>query len=584
MNGCCLTAFANRIAHGSLFANRHFSPLLMATLLIVGCQQQGEQNVENDSQQTSYLTDISEQVKLDFVHNPGVDGSYFMPESIGSGAAFLDYDNDGDLDIYLINCAWHSEQAATTPPLRNQLFQQQTDGTFINVTAESGLGDTGYGMGVAVGDIDNDGFVDVYISNYGPDALYRNNGDGTFSNISKRAGISNPAWSCSVIFIDENRDGYLDIFITNYIVYDPAIDCTDRAGRIDYCGPGNSPGAPDVLYRNLGNGTFADISLSSGIGKVESVSLGAASADFNNDGYADIYVANDGQENQLWINQKNGTFTDVATAMGAAVNNVGRREAGMGIAIGDVDGDLDDDIFLTHLRTETNTLYRNESDALFVDASTPSGLAGPSLPMTGFGTGFFDFDLDGDLDLAIVNGRVTRGTRMIEHDPPQLWDDYAEPNQIFENDGSGRFREVSSLSPAYSSQVVENSRGLAFGDVDNDGDLDLLVANEGGRARLYRNDWPQQGNYLVIKAWLPDLRRDAIGAVITVELADKKIKNAVRAGYSFVSSHDNRVHFGLGSATEVQRITVRWPDGNTETFAGVAANQFIILEKGASGK
>lgn len=219
-------------------------------------------------------------------------------------------------------------------------------------------------MGVAVGDIDNDGFVDVYISNYGPDALYRNNGDGTFSNISKRAGISNPAWSCSVIFIDENRDGYLDIFITNYIVYDPAIDCTDRAGRIDYCGPGNSPGAPDVLYRNLGNGTFADISLSSGIGKVESVSLGAASADFNNDGYADIYVANDGQENQLWINQKNGTFTDVATAMGAAVNNVGRREAGMGIAIGDVDGDLDDDIFLTHLRTETNTLYRNESDAL----------------------------------------------------------------------------------------------------------------------------------------------------------------------------------------------------------------------------
>ena len=545
-----------------------------------GCS---EENGSHEGQSTivaGYFTDISDQVGLDFHPNPGREGSYFMPESIGSGAAFLDYDNDGDLDIYLLNGAWHSQQRAASPPLRNQLFQQQPDGTFVNVTAESGLGDGGYGMGVAAGDIDNDGDVDVYISNYGADALYRNNGDGTFSNITQSAGIDNPAWGCSVIFVDVDRDSFLDIFVTNYIEYDPQAECTDRAGRIDYCGPTNFAGVPDILYRNNGDGTFADISIASGVGTVASVSLGVASADFNDDVFPDIYVANDGRENQLWINQQDGTFADQATGLGVAVNDVGRREAGMGIAIGDVDGDLDFDVFLTHLRTESNTLYRNENNGFFIDASTSSRLAAPSVPFTGFGTGFFDFDNDSDLDIAIANGRVTRGMRLIERQPPQFWDDYAEPNQLFENDGTGHFRDISSNAPAFSQAVIENSRGLAFGDVDNDGDLDMLVSNEGGPARLFRNDTPAQGNWLSIRAVLPEVQRDAIGTEITLHVSGKRLKRTLSPGYSFLSSNDHRVHFGLGPATTVDAISVRWPDGETENFGSVQANRFILLEKG----
>lgn len=542
---------------------------------------QNENQTTNETQQ-GHFTDITTKSKLDFTHNPGVDGSYFMPESIGAGAAFLDYDNDGDLDIYLINGAWRDAEHAQFPPLQNQLFRQETDGTFVNVTAESGLGDTGYGMGVAVGDIDNDGDLDVYISNYGPDALYRNNGDGTFSNITQQAGIDNPHWGCSTIFFDYDRDGLLDIFVSNYIEYDPKAECTDHAGRLDYCGPTNFPGVPDILFKNNGDGSFTDVSQASGIGSVESVSLGVVSADFNGDTWPDLYVANDGRENQLWLNQQDGTFKDFAKALGAAVNNVGRKEAGMGIAIGDIDGDLDFDLFMTHLRTETNTLYKNDNNALFLDETTPAGLAGPSLPYTGFGTGFFDFDHDGDLDLAVVNGRVTRGPLLTIRQPAQYWDDYAEPNLLFENTGYGQFQDISHLAPTFCKENLENSRGLAFGDVDNDGDLDLLIANEGGIARLFRNDASKNGHWLLVRTILPDNQRDAIGAVVTVYIQNKSLRRIVSPGYSYLSSNDFRAHFGLGDVSAVEKIVVLWPNGDEETFAGVSADQFITLAKGQS--
>ncbi|RME29286.1 MAG: VCBS repeat-containing protein, partial [Candidatus Zixiibacteriota bacterium] len=320
--------------------------------------------------------DITARVGLRFVHNPGVDGSYYMPESIGSGGAFLDYDNDGDLDIYLINGNWHGEQAASRPPLRNRLFRQEARGTFVDVTEASGLGDTGYGMGVAVGDIDNDGDVDVYITNVGPDKLYRNNGDGTFTDISATAGIANPEWGCSAVFFDYDLDGFLDIYVTNYVAYDPTVVCTDRAGRPDYCGPGGFDGTPDVLYHNNGDGTFTDVSVASGIAAGASKGLGVVSADFNEDGYPDLYVANDGEPNHLWINRKNGTFVDRAPELGAAVNEMGQAEAGMGIALGDINGDLYPDLFVTHLRTETNTLYRSLGGRGFADETTAAGLAG----------------------------------------------------------------------------------------------------------------------------------------------------------------------------------------------------------------
>lgn len=545
--------------------------ILLYLLSLPGCEP------VNDS--ASFLKDVTSQVGLNFKHEPGVDGSYFMPESIGSGVALFDYDNDGDLDIYLINGNYHNRQRNQASP-ENQLYRQEANGIFLNATDESGLGDTGYGMGVAVGDIDNDGDLDVYVSNYGPDQLYMNNGDGTFQNITRKAGIDNTAWGCSVTFLDFDLDGYLDIYVTNYVNYDPSSVCMDRAGRPDYCGPDGFSGVPDVLYHNNRDGTFTDVSVASGIAQVASKGLGVVSADFNGDHLPDIYVANDGMPNHLWINQGNGTFKDLALELGAALNEMGQAEASMGIALGDADSDGDLDLFLTHLRTETNTFYRFSDQTVgFLDDTTPAGLAGPSLPYTGFGTGFFDYDQDGDLDLVVVNGRVTRGPLLVKTNNPDYWDDYAEPNFLFENKGNGRFENISHLVPEFS-QVIENSRGLAFGDMDNDGDVDLLVTNEGGLARLFKNEYPRKGHWLNIRAINPKLHRDAYGARIVTYINDKKIVRIIQPGYSYLSSNDVRAHFGLGTAARVDSIQVIWPDGRLQTFNEVQADHFITIFKG----
>ncbi|MGH7497187.1 MAG: CRTAC1 family protein [bacterium] len=528
---------------------------------------------------TGYFTEITDQVKLDFVHEAGVDGSYYMPESIGSGGAFLDYDNDGDLDIYLINGGYHGTNKDQHPLATNRLFRQNADGTFVDVTAASGLGDTGYGMGCAIGDFDNDGHPDVYVTNYGPDALYRNHGDGTFTNVTKAAGIDNSHWACSAIFFDYDRDGFLDLYVANYLAYDSTVVCTDRAGRPDYCGPTGFPAVPDKLYHNNGNGTFTDVSLASNIARVASYGLGVVSADFNADGWPDVYVANDREPNFLWINQKNGTFKDEALPRGAAVNALGLPAANMGVAVGDIDNDEDMDLFITHLREEGNALYRNIGDGMFQDDSSPARLAGISLPYTGFGTGFFDYDHDGDLDLAVVNGRVTRGPLLKNTESPGYWDHYAEPNFLFENEGSGKYRDASAQAASFSRQI-ENSRGLAFGDVDNDGDIDLLVTNEGGRARLFRNDVPNKGHWLLVRALDLALKRDAIGAKVFVEVSDARVLRYVAPGYSYLNSNEMRVHFGLGAKTTVERILVEWPGGAVEMFPGVASDQIITLQKG----
>ena len=556
--------------------------LLSVSLVFIGCRQVEDGTAEDASSgPVAVFVDVTERVKLDFMHNPGVDGSYFMPESIGSGGAFLDYDNDGDLDIYLVNGAGHSGKSSEQPHSTNRLFRQDSDGTFLDVTEASGLGDTGYGMGVAVGDLDNDGDVDVYVSNYGPDALYRNNGNGTFTNITERAAINNAHWGCSLTFVDYDLDDFLDIYVTNYVAVDLSIVCLGRSGRQDYCSPAGFPGVSDVLYHNNGDGTFSDVALKSGIAKGASKGLGVVSADFNGDLYPDIYVVNDGEPNHLWINQRDGTFRDEALLLGVALNDLGRAEAGMGIALGDVDNDNDFDLFVTHLRTESNTFYRFVGDHGFQDDSVPAGLAGPSLPYTGFGAGFFDYDHDGDLDLAVANGRVSRGILLAHNDARGHWDDYSEPNLLFENDGLGRFSNVSDEAPTFCSKV-ENSRGLAFGDVDNDGDIDLLVMNEGGPARLLLNDLKQKGNWLMVKAVDPLLRRDVIGAKVTVTTAGRQITRLISSGYSFLSSNDARAHFGLNAATAVDQILVQWPNGQKETFPGVSANQIITLNKGAA--
>ncbi len=528
---------------------------------------------------SGFFTEITEQAQLNFMHEAGVDGSYYMPESLGSGGAFLHYDNDGDLDIYLINSGYHGARKDQQPLATSRLFRQEADGSFLDVTAASGLGETGYGMGCTIGDFDNDGHLDVYVTAYGPDALYHNNGDGTFTNLTKVAGIDNRNWACSAVFFDYDRDGFLDLYVANYLAYDSTVVCTDRAGRPDYCGPTGFPAVPDKLYHNNSNGTFTEVSLASNIASVASYGLGVVSADFNDDGWPDVYVANDREPNFMWINQKDGTFKDEALPRGAALNAVGQPAANMGVALGDIDNDEDPDLFITHLREEANTFYRNIGGGMFQDDSSPARLAGVSLPYTGFGTGFFDYDHDGDLDLAMVNGRVTRGPLLKNIASPGYWDHYAEPNFLFENAGSGRFRNASARAASFCGEI-ENSRGLAFGDVDNDGDVDLLVTNEGGRARLYRNDVPNKGHWLTVRALDPMLKRDALGARIFVETAEARTLRCVAPGYSYLNSNDMRVHFGLGTATVVERILVEWPDGAIEMFPGGVADQMITLQKG----
>lgn len=540
-----------------------------------GCQSRTN-NPKSEPSSPALFTDVTGRSGLHFVHDPAVDGTYFMPESIGSGGAFLDYDNDGDLDILLLNGARRGD---TGPPLNSRLFRQEPASKFQDVTESSGLINTGYGMGVAVGDLDNDGDVDVYITNYQEDVLFRNNANGTFTNITKEAGITNSNWGTSAVFFDYNRDGYLDLYVATYVKFDPALTCTDRAGRQDYCGPASYRGLPDVLYRNNGNGTFTDVSVESGITASPGKGLGVVSADFNRDLYPDLYVANDQEPNFLWINKKNGKFEEQATLWGSAVNALGQAEAGMGIALGDADNDDNFDLFITHLRNETNTFYRNNGDSGFQDDTAASGLGGPSLPYTGWGTGFFDYDHDGDLDLALVNGRVTRGPLLTAHNPPSYWDHYAEPNMLFENTGDGRFRNVSEKTGKFSSEI-ENSRTLAFGDVDNDGDVDLLVTNEGGPARLYYNDVPKRGHWLMIRALNPALHRDAIDARVTVFASGKKWNRLINPGYSFLTTNDPRAHFGLGTANAIDKIVVQWPDGALESFPPPAVDRFVTLMKG----
>jgi hypothetical protein len=524
------------------------------------------------------FTEITRQVGIDFLHEPGTEGKYQAPEVMGSGGALFDYDNDGDLDVYLV-------QGGPLPgskkgsPLPNRLYRQDADEKFTDVTQESGLGDTGYGTGVAVGDIDNDGWVDVYVANFGPDALYRNAGNGKFTNITARAGIAGNAWSASACFCDYDRDGFLDLYVTHYVKFDPTKVCVKGDGSPDYCSPQSFAYESDTLYRNNGNGTFTDVSRAAGITRVQLPGLGVICSDFTGDGLPDFYVANDGEANNLWVNQGNGKFADQAFLSGAALSGLGRPQASMGLALGDADGDGDLDLFMTHLINDYNTLYLNDGHFGFEDKTAEAGLLTPSLPWTGFGTAFIDYDHDSDLDLVVVNGAVDRhkpspGARMSPY-----WNHYAEPKHLYQNDGRGRFKDVSALTGSFGKEF-DLSRGLAVGDVDRDGDLDLLVTNTAGPARLYRNDAAKGGSWLLVRAYDVKHKRDAHGAIVTVLAGGKKYVRVADPAFSYLSANDPRAHFGIVGATRADSIMVSWPDGTKETFAGVALNQSIVLHKG----
>ena len=545
-----------------------------ALVLPIGCEPSG--------QRQDWFVDAGPELGLLFDHTSGVEGEFLMPEAMGSGLALFDYDDDGDLDVYFVNADAETDPALATG---NRLFRQDADGVFRDATREAGVGDTGYGMGTALGDIDNDGDLDLLVTNDGPNRLYRNNADGTFSDITESAGIEGSRWSTSAAFCDIDDDGFLDLYIANYVTNEPPYACASGTGEPDYCGPNTYRGVPDRLYRNAG-GSFVDISEPSGIAQTARNGLGVVCFDFDGDAKDDFLVANDGERNQLWMNQGEGRFVDRGVWFGIATNIEGGTEASMGIALGDVDGDLRLDALMTHLDGETNTLYLADPMGMLLDSSALAGIGLPSVRYTGFGTALADFDLDADLDLAVANGRVRRdpvspGPRDGESSIDAFRRLYAEPNLIMVNNDRGWFDDDCDRAAGFC-DATEVSRGLLAGDIDADGDLDILVTNANGRARIYRNDTPGTGNWLKLKVVDPVLNRDAIGAAVSVRLGDAWQVRPVMHTTSYLSSADAMVHFGLGPAPTVDEIAVTWPDGARERFPGGPANRMMTIRKGNS--
>ncbi|MCZ6697352.1 MAG: CRTAC1 family protein, partial [Planctomycetota bacterium] len=510
---------------------------------------------------------------LTFIHESGHTDRYLMPEIMCGGVALFDMDNDGDLDVYLV-------QGGTVVPSANEqlpgnmLFANDGSGSFTDISDSSGADDSGYGMGVTVGDYDNDGDPDLYVTNLGPNVLLRNDGSGVFTDVTDLANVGHGGWGASAAFLDYDNDGDLDLFVTNYLNWSPAteIECYKRAGGLDYCSPANYYAPPvDVLYQNNGDGVFTDVSESAGLLEAFGTGLGVICADFNMDGRTDIFVANDGMPDQLWINQGDGTFRDEAMLRGVAIDMTGAAKAGMGVAVADLDDDRDPDLLVVNLRNETDSFYRNEG-SYFADRTAEIGLANTSRPFTRFGLGFVDFDNDGRLDLYQANGRVSRFTELYTNDP------FAEPNLLYRGTAGGQLEEV--LPRGGTAELLAaTSRGAAFGDIDNDGRIDILIVNRDHRAHLLRNTVTNSGHWITLRL-VNEHGSDAIGATVHFTVGDRTITRYARIASSYFSANDPRVHCGLGEAATVDQIEVRWPDATVETFGPQNADQFLMLTKG----
>jgi hypothetical protein len=552
-----------------------------------------------ESSVAEIFTDRAREAGIDFAHFNGMSGKRYYVETVGSGAALFDYDNDGDLDIFIVqgNVLGPGKTLADAMfppkgplPLKGRLFRNDTvlkpDGTrvlkFTDVTEESGINACGYGMGVTAGDFNNDGWVDLYVTNFGHNQLWRNNGDGTFTDVTQASGTDVLGWSVSAAFVDYDHDGWLDLFVGNYVNFDftNLKTCFASSGAVDYCGPLSYDPLPNHLFRNRRDGTFEDVSLRSRIGLESAGALGIACADFNGDGLIDLYIADDERPNLLWMNQGDETFKNQAMIAGCAVNKDGIPQSSMGVDAGDFDNDGHEDLIVSNLTGEYATLYVNDGNGWFDDKSHETGLTVPTSPYTGFGAGFIDYDNDGWLDILIVNGAVKTIEALA-----RSGDCYplGQPKLLLRNLGNGKFADVSSRA-GKAFELLQVGRGAAFGDLDNDGDTDVLVVNNNGPAQLLINNEGHHKHWLGVRMVGEKVNRDILGTRVALfRPHGPTLWRRARAEGSFGSSNDPRVLFGLGDSPEVTKVRAYWVSGRIEEWTGLRINQYTTLREG-SGK
>jgi hypothetical protein len=548
------------------------------------------------TQSVVMFENVAKLVGITFTHVNGASPEKYLVETMGSGAAFLDYDNDGWIDLFVVDGG--SIAAAGKSAAQHRLYHNEGKGIFKDVTAASGIVHRAYGMGACAGDVDGDGRIDLYITNYGPNTLYRNAGNGVFTDITRTARVGLEGWSTSCAFVDVDRDGDLDLFIANYLDAPPSKNpfCGDPQRRIRvYCHPLNYTGLPSVLYRNDGKGVFSDVSAEAGIAKFVGNGLGVAVGDYDDDGLPDVFVANDAVPNFLFHNDGKGRFSEVALAAGVAVGRDGKPRAGMGTEFADYTGDGRLDLVVTNHEFETHSLFRNDGKGSFSDASVEAGIASPTLPYVGFGVAFFDGDNDANLDLAIVNGHVIDNTAIF-----RAGSSHAQRRLLFQNTpstslgaGGRRFAEMSKQAgPGFATPAV--GRTLISGDIDNDGDVDLVITNNGGGLEVLRNNVGRERHALEVRVAgvrspstpLRASNSDGIGARVTITAQGRTQMREVKSGSSYLGQNDLRVHFGLGEITRVETLEVRWPTGDVETIRDVAADQILTITegKGISGR
>jgi hypothetical protein len=524
------------------------------------------------------FTDIAKSAGINFIHDNAATDDKYLIETMGSGCGWIDYDNDGFMDLYLVNGS-ATQLYKPKQRVRSALYHNNGDGTFTDVTDRTGVGADGlFGMGVAVGDYDNDGFPDLYVVGYDHSILYHNNGDGTFTDVTARARVRNDGkWGSSAAWFDYDHDGKLDLVIANYVKWSPETNvwCGDRKpGYRGYCHPNTYPGEGPTLYHNNGDGTFTDVSQSSGVGPKAGSGLGVVTFDFDNDGWDDIFIANDSRANSLFRNNHDGTFHEMAYFAGIAVSENGVAEAGMGTDAADTTGGGFLDVFVTHLDFEHARLFHNLGDGSFEDATFSAKLGYATYYMSGFGTRFLDYDNDGARDIFMANGHILDNIHLYHAETK-----YAEPKLMYRNDGRGIFENFSDkLGPDF--QTPRVSRGAAVADFDNDGDLDLLVSNNGQAPQLFRNDGGNSNNWLEVFLIGSRSNRDGIGARVKVVAGDLVQYDARKGGMSYQSAQDPRLHFGLGSRQTVDVVEVRWPSGLTDVIKNVAVNHFVTVKEG----